>query len=268
MRIVDHKLEGAWRGHSPNSGGKLSAPSLLVMHYTVSGGTGPEGVTDYFLSPKAKASAHLIVGRNGKIDQVVPFDVRAWHAGTSVWRGKPNCNDYSIGIEVDNWGRLARAEDGSFRSAADKVVPADRVTKLRHKHDSVDAYWEIYPEKQLAALVDATRAILDAYPSIREIVGHDDIAPIRKSDPGPAFPMSRFTGLVEGRAGGPVTRTVIASSLNARGGPGVEYDVLGTFAKGTKLAVLYDEPGLWAQVRGKLSNGNEVTAWAADQFMA
>lgn len=268
MKIIDHKLEGCWHGPSPNAGGKLVKPSLLVMHFTASGGTGPEGVRKYFMSPAAKASAHVIVGRNAKVEQVVAFDRRAWHAGRSIWRGVPNCNDHSIGIEICNWSALTRTEDGKFRSWTKAVVPPEQVAQLRHKHDGALRYWEIYDEKQLEAVAEVTRAILAAYPSIKEIVGHDDIAPGRKTDPGPAFPLSRFTSLVTGRDDKKVERRkVIAAMLNVRGGAGTQFDVLGQFPRDTEVTVLYDSPDPWAQVSGTLPDGREVLGWVADQYL-
>ncbi len=268
MKIIDHKLQPGWRKPSPNQGGPLDGPTLLVMHYTVSG-AGAKGVADYFTSPAANASAHIVVGRDGDIRQVVPFNVKAWHAGKSVWRGRSNCNDYSIGIEIDNWGRLMRTADGQVRSATGKIVDPGQAVELTHRNESKPALWEVYGETQMKALVEVTRLILAAYPTITEIVGHDDIAPLRKSDPGPAFPMGRFTSLVGGRGDAPLlTRKVIASRLNARGGPGLEFDKLGVFAGGSVVEVVYDSPGPWAQVRGVIEGGGEVVAWVSDQFLA
>ena len=269
MQITNHKLTPGWYKASPNVGGPLNNPTLLVMHFTASGGAGPNGDADYFLSPAAKASAHIVVGRDGGILQVVPFNVKAWHAGTSVWRGANNCNDFAIGIEIDNWGKLTRTADGQIRSWTNQVVEPGLAVQLTHKHEQAPAFWEVYGEAQLKALVEVTRLILATYPSIKEIVGHEDIAPHRTADPGPAFPMSRVASLVGGRDGGAVTtRTVIASRLNARGGPGVEYDVLGGFANGAKVEVVYDSPGPWAQVKGVLDDGKTVTAWVTDQYLA
>lgn len=268
MQITNHRLNPGWHGASPNVGGALAKPTLLVMHFTASGRPGPEGDANYFLRPEAKASAHIVVGRNGKVLQVVPFNVKAWHAGKSIWRGVPNCNDYSIGIEIDNWGKLTRTADGQVRSWTGEVIDPGRAVELTHKHESRPCLWEQYSEAQLNAVVAVTRLILAAYPTIKEIVGHDDIAPGRKTDPGPAFPMSRFQGLAQGRGDAAVlTRTVIASRLNARGGPGLEFDTLGGFAQGSKVKVLYDAPGPWAQVEGALDDGKKVTAWVADQYL-
>lgn len=212
MNIVDHEVEGCWRGASPNRGGALIDPSLLILHFTASGGDGPEGDTAYFLSAAARASAHAIVGRNGAIAQVVPFDRVAWHAGKSKWRGVPGCNRYAIGVEIDNWGPLLAAPDGRLLTWTGKPMPPERAALLRHKHEKAARHWEVYGETQLAALECLLRAILDAYPSIREVVGHDDVAPGRKTDPGPAFPMKRFAALAlrtaqnpSGISTGPIT---------------------------------------------------------------
>lgn len=101
----------------------------------------------------ARVSAHLLVARDGAITQFVDFDRRAWHAGTSSWRGRERCNDYSIGIEVEGTDHVA------------------------------------YESAQYDALAACVRALRDAYPGIAAdaIVGHNDIAPGRKTDPGPAF---------------------------------------------------------------------------------
>jgi N-acetylmuramoyl-L-alanine amidase len=268
MQIVQHKLSPGWYKASPNVGGVLDKPSIIVMHFTASGGAGPQGDADYFLKPEAKVSAHVVVGRDGAIRQVVPFNVKAWHAGKSIWRGVPNCNDYAIGIEIDNWGKLVRSADGQIRSWTGELVDPAKAAELKHKNEATPCLWELYGEPQLLAVVELTRALLQTYPSITEIVGHDDIAPSRKVDPGPAFPMSRFVSLVAGRGDtADLFREVIATRLNARGGPGLAYDVLGGFAKGAKVKVVYDSPDIWAQVEGVLDDGRTVTAWVADQYL-
>jgi len=269
MEIVNHRIPQCWQGMSPNCGGALTNPSLLVIHFTASGGADPSGDVNWFMMPAAKAAAHLIVGRDGTIKQVVPLNVKAWHAGKSIWRGKPNCNDYSIGIEIDNWGKLTRTADGQMRSYTGTPVDAGNATLLQHKNETSPCFWELYAQPQIDSAAELVRLILDQYPSIKEIVGHEDIAPGRKVDPGPAFPMSRFVSLVSGRDSiASVTRTVTAARLNARGGAGLAFDTLGQFTKGAKVSVLYDMPGTWAQVKGKLSSGEEVTAWVADEYLA
>ena len=102
-----------------------------------------------------RVSAHFLVRRDGRIIQFVPCNRRAWHAGLSSWQGRSRCNDFSIGIELEG---------------------SDNVP---------------FAERQYAALVRLTRRRLRAYP-IRHITGHSDIAPERKTDPGPFFEWSRY----------------------------------------------------------------------------
>lgn len=192
MTITNHIYGGSLYKTSPNHGGALQSPTLLVMHFTASGGG--KQAADYLSNPAAKASAHIVVGESGDTYQIVPFNVKAWHAGVSTWRGRPNCNDYSIGIEIANWGGLAKRADGFYSWTGVKIDPA-RVLHAKNKL-GVDGYWETYPETQLKKVEDLTKEILAAYPSIREIVGHEDVAPVRKTDPGPAFPLDRYKALI------------------------------------------------------------------------
>ncbi|MGH7644721.1 MAG: 1,6-anhydro-N-acetylmuramyl-L-alanine amidase AmpD [Gemmatimonadales bacterium] len=109
-----------------------------------------------------RVSAHFFVRRTGEIIQFVPCGRRAWHAGESSWRGRERCNDFSIGVELEG----------------------------------VDT--RPYTERQYARLVPLAATLRRRYP-IAEIVGHSDIAPGRKTDPGPAFDWRRLRILV-GRA--------------------------------------------------------------------
>lgn len=146
------------------------APSLLVIHNISlpAGKFGTGCVQKLFTNclnareypelaeeAKMKVSAHLLIERSGKLTQFVPFNRRAWHAGKSRYAGRNNCNDFSIGIELEG-------------------------TDTRP-----------YTRKQYARLVAVTRALQRAYPDMSQqgIVGHSDIAtpPGRKSDPGGAF---------------------------------------------------------------------------------
>lgn len=100
-----------------------------------------------------RVSAHVLIRRDGGLTQFVSFDRRAWHAGQSCFAGRECCNDFSIGIELEG------CDD------------------------------EPYEERQYASLTSVVQALIDAYPKLNgeAIVGHCDIAPGRKTDPGPAF---------------------------------------------------------------------------------
>lgn len=149
------------------------APSLLVVH-CISLPPGHFGGRDiealfcnaldcaadpyYTQLEGLRVSAHFLIDRGGQLTQFVSCLDRAWHAGVSTWAGRPDCNDFSIGVELEGADR----------------TPYEAAQYLR-----------------LAALV---RALRRAFPSLASgaIVGHSDIAPGRKSDPGPAFSWSRL----------------------------------------------------------------------------
>ncbi len=104
-----------------------------------------------------EVSAHFFIRRDGSLIQFVPCGLRAWHAGTSSWEGRERCNDFSIGIELE----------GS------DTTP--------------------FTEAQYATLMPLLEALKTTYP-IRAVVGHSDIAPGRKTDPGPHFAWQRLHG--------------------------------------------------------------------------
>lgn len=167
-------MSGVRRIYSPNCDARPSATviDLLVIH-NISlppGEFGGDAVIALFGNAldidahpyyaqlrDLRVSAHFFIRRHGEIIQFVPCGKRAWHAGVSQWRGRERCNDFSIGIELEG------------------------------------ADTEQYTAAQYASLVRLTRRLRRAYP-IRDIVGHSDIAPGRKTDPGPHFDWSRYLG--------------------------------------------------------------------------
>ena len=108
---------------SPNQGGALT-PRYLIMHYTA--GASAESSIRHLTKSGAGASAHLVIGRDGAVTQLVAFNKVAWHAGASRWQGLTGLNKRSIGIELDNAGPL---EDGSgvWRSWFKRVYPDEEV---------------------------------------------------------------------------------------------------------------------------------------------
>lgn len=109
-----------------------------------------------------KVSAHLLIRRDGETVQYAPFQQRAWHAGVSRYQGRERCNDFSIGIELEGT----------------ETAP--------------------YTDAQYIALAASVKALLRRYPSLsaEHIAAHSDIAPTRKSDPGPSFDWARFRRLL------------------------------------------------------------------------
>lgn len=148
---------------------------------------GGEGVIELFtnqLNPLAhpyyqslqglKVSSHFFIRRDGEIIQFVPCTMRAWHAGISCWQGRSHCNDYSVGIELEG----------------DDNQPFEPIQYIR--------------------LITLTQALMTAYP-ISDIVGHADIAPQRKTDPGPYFDWQGYRqGLIQYKT------TLSSEALNYR----------------------------------------------------
>lgn len=174
---------------SPNIGGECS-PLFLTMHFTAGG---YNGAVSWLCDPKARASAHLVISEEGDITQLVPFDRAAWHAGPSEWKGCTTMNTHSIGIELANYGEL---DGGPGRwSFAGRHVPDERVFVGRHKNGGAVTGWHTYPTRQVEVALAVAAALHRAF-HFDDIVGHDDIAPKRKTDPGPAFDMAGFRSAV------------------------------------------------------------------------
>lgn len=164
---------------------------FLVMHFT--GGWDAEGSIEFWKTPAAKgACAHLLIDRDGTIYQCRPFDHTAGHAGVSRWRD-PNTkqvfvglNACSIGIELCNCGDLIR-DRYPLKLGGGYI---DRLS-ARHKNGGPFKLWERYPSQQIDVARDVARSLVQRY-NLDDVIGHDDIAPNRKNDPGPAFPMGDF----------------------------------------------------------------------------
>ena len=200
MKVNNHRLikdDGSQVAYtqSPNMGSTIS-PIYLVVHYTA--GRSFSSSVDWLTNPIAKASAHLVIGRAGEIEQLVPFNRKAWHAGRSQWGELVGLNSYSIGIELDNAGRLTRTQSGDWSAWFGGAYTDSEVAELVHKHEHELSGWHTYTQEQMDALIAVSLALQEKY-GFADILGHDDIAPNRKADPGPAFPMMSFRSHILGR---------------------------------------------------------------------
>jgi N-acetylmuramoyl-L-alanine amidase len=142
---------------SPNHGERKAGvkPDVLVLHYT--GMADPEAAVRHLCAQGSEVSSHYVVMEDGRIIQCVPEERRAWHAGASLWAGETDLNSRSIGIEIVNPG---------------------------HDYGYPD-----FPRRQIAAVTALCRSIFTRHriPADR-VLGHSDIAPTRKKDPGEKFP--------------------------------------------------------------------------------
>ena len=174
---ADGLVAGARHFPSPNCDERPAgcAIELLVVHHISlpPGEFGGPGIIELFTNrldaaahpyyaavAGSKVSAHFLIRRDGELIQFVSCARRAWHAGESSWKGRARCNDFSIGVELEGTG----------------ATP--------------------FTEAQYARLVEVTRALAARYP-IADIAGHSDIAPGRKSDPGPSFDWGRYRAMLK-----------------------------------------------------------------------
>lgn len=175
LAIANDILIGAQILESPNQNARPESTDieLLVIH-NISlppGEYGSSAIKQFFCNELdcethpfyreiegLQVSAHLLIDREGGLTQFVPFSNRAWHAGESVFCDRDNCNDYSIGIELEGTD------------------------------------FESFTDSQYTSLANVTKLLLSTYPSMSsdKIVGHSDIAPGRKTDPGPCFDWDRY----------------------------------------------------------------------------
>lgn len=154
MDELVHRLEP-----SPNFNDRDLPVSMVVIHYTEM--TDKEVALERLCDPESGVSAHYLIGKDGEVVQLVDEDKRAWHAGVAYWRGHKDVNSASIGIELDHPG---------------------------HKY----GYTE-FPRVQIDALVPLLARIMKTHDIPRaNIVGHSDVAPMRKIDPGEFFPWERL----------------------------------------------------------------------------
>jgi N-acetylmuramoyl-L-alanine amidase len=131
----------------------------LILHYT--GMQSAEAAIARLCDPVAKVSSHYVVDEDGAVFALVPEERRAWHAGVSFWRGRRGLNDSSIGIEIVNPGH-----EWGYRR---------------------------FPTAQIAAVIGLCRGIVDRHDiPARNVVGHSDVAPDRKQDPGELFPWGQL----------------------------------------------------------------------------
>lgn len=249
-------------------------PKIIVIHFT--GGGTARSSAEWFRTPRVApdqgSSAHVVVDRDGSVIQCVPWSRIAWHAGKSSWKGLNGLNRFAFGIEIANFGALRAGAGGSWVTPSGRTI-ADPVLAV-HKNGNPDGSrtpigWEPYPPAQFDAVVGIARALVATF-GCTEIVGHDDIAPTRKWDPGPAFDMGRFRALVLGGRGDDAPnhlRVVPDGGLNLRTGPGTNFPATLLLPKGSILEPSQTD-GLWIEVTLLDAAGQpKATGWVHSKFV-
>jgi N-acetylmuramoyl-L-alanine amidase len=274
MKIRDHRLTrddgqaGAYVA-SPHAGGAIR-PRFLVIHYTA--GSSAAGTISWFQSPASRVSAHLVIARDGTVTQMVPFNREAWHAGQSRWGSLSGLNHHSIGIELDNAGLLIRSGGKWVSPLTRRSYPDSEVTVAPHKNDppgSAPSGWHAYTPEQIEATLACGMALVPYY-GLADVLGHDDIAPGRKRDPGPDFPLESVRARLMGRGDDHPERYRTTARLYVRSGPGPDFTALpGTpLPHGTEVEVLAKN-GLWWQVDvvGEVNGVMDIVGWSHSKYL-
>jgi len=273
MKIANHQLKDddllSFDYKTPNISGKFGEglPDTLVIHFTA--GSSAESSARHLCKPSARASAHLVVGRDGKVYQLAPFNRVAWHAGRSTWKGRSGLNQCAIGIEIDNAGELTDNGNGFYQTWFGKNLPVSEVFHGTHRNQSEPRFWHSYTEAQIARLFELCELLIEHY-GITEIVGHEEIAPGRKVDPGPAFPLDKLRDQLLGDtrdqdapAPEPVSEewVVNASQLNIRKGPSTRFETVAEpLEQGMRVQSLNSQDG-WMEVE------YTVRGWVSGQYL-
>ncbi|MEM1040965.1 MAG: N-acetylmuramoyl-L-alanine amidase [Pseudomonadota bacterium] len=258
---------------TPNGSGVIK-PIAQIMHHTASGVT-PGGDISWFTSPRAKASAHTLIARDGTITQFQALNRRTWHAGRSKYQGRSGCNAFTIGHEIDNPGQLRKLADGRFKGVGGTYEPEDIVEMSSPNHGNL-RYWLEFTDRQLETVFELALAIDKHYGLGGKVATHWEISPGRKVDTGPHFPLESLRGLLDGRGdykptidkdtGEEIDGIVIArGGLNLRAWPTLKDNVIKTLPHRTGVDLvrsITNENGEWLLV-----NVGDETGWVSRPYV-
>lgn len=251
---------------TPNRGDKYT-PKFLVIHYTAA--TTASSAISWLTNKVAQASAHLVIGRDGAVTQLAPFNIITWHAGKSQWGGLVGLNKFAIGIELVNAGRLSKIGERYICPVDKQFIKEDDIIIARHKNESTDSAWQEYTDKQVEVALEISALLVSTY-HLEDVLGHEDISPLRKSDPGPAFAMKSFRGRAMGRKDETQDEYVTTSAVNIRSGASTTASLLtDALPANTHVTVLQTE-GNWSfvEVMETVHGIMDLEGWVFSKFLA
>ena len=165
------------------SGGRFT-PTLIVLHDTADRPTRSQDTVAWFANPRCRVSAHVIVGRDGSVTQMVDLDHKAWHAGRSSFKGRRSCNSFAIGIEIDSPGKLSKTGKAWFTGKNEAHIEG-----IEYAADKSHGkgWWLPYTPEQIKSVTAICKALVKEYKSITHLSTHYEISPGRKIDPSPLW---------------------------------------------------------------------------------
>lgn len=272
MQIDNHRIKNGdvklvpTNKHSGKFGANL--PDTIIVHYTATRSL--QVAVNTLAKSEKKASAHLVIGKNGEIVQLVDFDTVAWHSGKSEYKGRKWFNRYSVGIEIDNPGWLRRSGN-MFTTWYEKEVGLKDVVEARHRNpETTERFWHRYTERQIEVVEDICEVLAKTY-NIKHILGHEEVSPGRKQDPGPAFPLDKLRAnilaadrdQIEGPEDAfPIDGVVtVNTSLNIRSEPNPNAEKVAKPLRNNQRVTILDEEDAWYKVR------TEIDGWVSRRFI-
>lgn len=272
FEIKTHRLKDVDFFETKKMSGQIT-PKAIVIHYTA--GLSFENDLRILTVGKNKASAHALIGRQGDVAQIVPFNFKAWHAGPSRYKGFHGLNSHSVGIELENIGYLKSGPNNTYVDYYKNVYTEDDIKQRgweleKHRHKIVggsEYWWPVFTKVQLDLCEHMCLALIDYYPSIKYILSHEEIDTRGwKTDPGPAFPMQRFTDLLSQDVEEEDDEQIVTvSGLNVRQGPGTSHEILTELDKGQHVNVR-DLEGDWALIEWWV-NGVERSGHVHERYI-
>ena len=280
MKIRNHKLDGVEFMPARWMGGKIT-PEIVILHDTA-GRLEKGNSASYLANNTAKTSVHFVIERDGTISQLVPTNRAAWHAGQSSYHGRAACNDFSIGIELVNAGKMFKVGTAPLTARAwwkqtftdgDGCDLAEAATA---EHGA--AVWMDYTPEQITAATMLLDALFRDIPTLRDITTHWYVSPGRKVDTNPLFPLEAIRSKVLGRddpedkvaevqsdkvAG--ASRITAIGGLNMRRWPNTANpNVILTIPNGTE--VLVERAGVFSGRPWLLVTYGGQTGWVVESY--
>jgi len=256
MSISNHRLQidgqPALFKQTPNRGGPFQAEGI-VLHDTAGQLTKYSSV-NWFLDPKAKASAHFVVERDGEITQMSALNTRCWHAGESIYNARKDVNDFAFGIEIVNLGLLEKTASGAYRAWFKKEYTESSELKFFQKTtpEHGAGHWLDYTEEQIASVTELCQTLKAKY-DLEWITTHWFISPKRKVDTNPLFPLEQVRNAVLGsQDSAPALMLTTIASINHRRWPSYQDNVIQIIPKGANVTALR---------RGVFTNDGKEESW-------